>query len=323
MNKFRKYIFLFCLINSLLFNGVKAQLMTNSNIGITISSTAQITVKGDIQNNASTTIANSGTIDLTGNWTNNAGNNNFGTSTGTVVLNGANQSVLGSSSTVFNNLTLQGSGTKTLGLNTTVGGGNASPAGVLNVGSVVLNLNSKTLSVTNSATNAVQSTTGYILSEATDNSSMVKWSINSTTGIHTVPFGNAAAVLIPLTYNLASGNAGDVSMSTYPSNAANLPMPTAPIAVTHIRDAGGANNSANMPDRYWEIDMTGSTAIANYTFTYAPAENASNGNTNTRIQHWYAPFAAWEAPLTGQLNPTAQSIYVPAASVSEIGRAHV
>lgn len=297
---------------------ISAQLLTNNNVAITITSGAQLTVKGDIQNNAGATYSNSGTIDLTGNYTNNAGNTNFGISTGTVILNGANQSILGTSSTTFNNLTLLGSGTKTLGINTTVGGGNASPAGILNVGSRALSLNNRILSISNSATNAIQSTTGYIISEASSNASVVKWTVNTITGTHSIPFGTAAGVLIPFTYNLTSGNAGDVSVSTYPTNTANVPLPVTPTLVTHIRDLTGANNSANMPDRFWNIDKSGGTGVASLTFTYAPAENALNGNTNVRMQLWNSPQEAWEPPLIGQVNPTSQSVLVPGAAFSGV-----
>src|SRR5258708_2371962 len=81
-----------------------AQLMTNNTVAITITGGAQLTVKGDIQNNAGTTIGNSGTIDLNGNWINNSGSSVFGTSAGTVLMNGANQNIDGSNSTVFNKI---------------------------------------------------------------------------------------------------------------------------------------------------------------------------------------------------------------------------
>src|SRR5690349_7452974 len=134
------------------------QLMTNNGVAITINA-AQITMNGDLQNNAGTTIDNSGTINLTGNWINNAGNNCFGTSAGTVILSGANQNIGGGNSTVFNNLSTQGSGTKTLLVNTTVGGGNASPAGSLSLNTAVLDLNGKTLLISNPAGGGISSVT--------------------------------------------------------------------------------------------------------------------------------------------------------------------
>jgi len=288
---------------------VNGQLLTNS-IDITVTGGAQLTVKGDIQNNAGTTIDNNGTIDLTGNWTHNASNNCFGTSTGTVILNGANQSIGGTNSTTFNNLNLQGTGIKTILINTTSGGGNATPSGILNVGNVVLDLNNRSLNISNAATGAITYGTGYILSEDADNSSKVNWTINNITGTHTIPFGNAAGVQIPFTFNLTSGNAGDVTVSTYASAPNNLPLPVTPIPVTHVRNNFGTDNSASTVDRFWEIDPSGGGISAALTFTYAPSENAANGNINMRAQRWNLPQEAWETPLAGQVNPTSQSVLV-------------
>lgn len=98
----------------------------------------------------------------------------------------------------------------------------------------------------------------------------------------------------------------------------NLPYPITPTAVTHIRNTSGANNSANMPDRFWNVDKTGSNGVASLTFTYAPAENALNGNTNVRMQLWNSVQEAWEPPLVGQVNPSSQSVLVPGAAYSGV-----
>src|SRR5258706_5225828 len=91
-----------------------AQLMTNNTVAITITGGAQLTVKGDIQNNAGTTIGNSGTIDLNGNWINNSGSSVFGTSPGTRFWNRANQKIAGTNLKGFKNLTFTATGTTKL-----------------------------------------------------------------------------------------------------------------------------------------------------------------------------------------------------------------
>lgn len=287
------------------------QLLTNNNISVTISSGTQLTVKGDVLNTSGTTVSNSGTIDLTGNWTNNTGGTVFGTSQGEVTLNGVNQSIQGSDQTVFNTLNLQ-NGVKTLQLNTTVGGANATPAGILNVNDAVLDLNAKVLMVKNPSGGAVTASTGYILSEQTDNSAKVIWGIGTTTGIHTVPFGNAGGVQIPFSFDLTAGNAGDVTASTYPTAANNTPYPTTPVAVTHFRNIFGADNSVNAVDRFWQVDATG-TPTASLTFSWAASEIAANGSLNPKAQRWEG--LAWQSALAGQTNPTTQSVLVPAATV--------
>jgi len=298
----------------LLHTCVSAQLLTNN--GVLISNSTQISVKGDIQNNTGTTIPNSGTIDFTGNWTNNSGNNVFGVSTGSVIMNGTNQIIRGTDQTLFNNLTLL-NGTKTLEQHATVGGNNVTPAGVLSCNNAVLDLNSKTLTVSNTNGVAITNTTGYILSEDANNSSKVTWKIATTSGIHTIPFGNSSGVQIPYSFNLTAGIAGDVTVSTYATVPNNTPYPVTPTVVTHVRNASNIDNSANTIDRFWQIDKTGN-GTANYTFTYAPLENAANGNINVRAQRWNTANLGWDAALPGQLNPTVQSVLVPGVNVNGV-----
>lgn len=287
----------------------EAQLMTNDNVGITIQSGVQLTVQGDIQNQNTTVIDNNGIIDLSGNWQNDAVTNCFGTSQGTVILNGANQSISGTSSTTFNNLLLQGSGTKTLLTDISCGGNYAAPAGILDIGNVVLALNTNAVAISNSSANAISSGLGYIVSETADNSSKIMWSINNVLGQHIIPFGNASGTKIPLIFNLTSGNAGDVTFSTYATNANNLPLPVTPALVTHVRNNNGNDNSANTVDRFWQIDATGSPT-ASLTFSYANTENAVNGNSNMVAQRWVNPTSGWASPQAGQSNPTAQSVLI-------------
>lgn len=292
------------------------QLLTNDNITLTITSGTQLTIQGDVQNQNGATIANAGTIDLSGNWIHNAANNCFGTSIGTVILNGANQTIGGTSSTTFNNLTLLGTGSKSLLINATVGG--SFNTGILNIGARNLILNSKSLSILNPNSTAISFTTGFITSEQTNNSSKIIWSINAVTGLHTIPFGNAAGVQIPFSYNLTSGNAGNVTVSTYATTPNNLPLPFTPDSVKHIRNNLGLDNSANTVDRFWEIDNTG-TPTATFTFTWATTENAANGNVSPRAQRWIAAPKAWQTALSGQSNPTTQSVVIPGVTYTGFG----
>ena len=286
-----------------------AQLLTSNNAAISLTGNIQLTVKGDVLNQSSASISNNGVMDFTGNWINNAGNNCFGTSTGTVILNGGNQSIGGTSTTAFNNVLLQGSGIKTLLVNTLAGGAVALPSGMLDIGNVVLDLNSHILQLTNPATGAVTSTSGYILSEDADNSSIVEWAINTITGSHVIPFGNSAGVQLPFTFELVSGNAGIVSVSTYATAPDNTPFPVTPVAVTNIQHVSGSNNSANVVDRFWQVGPSG-TPVASLTFSYAVIEEAASGNTGMRAQRWDGPVIGWEQPPAGQTNPTAHSVLV-------------
>lgn len=290
-----------------------AQLMTSNGIDITITGGLQMTVQGSVLSNAGTTISNSGTIDLSGDWINSSGNNCFGISSGTVVMNGANQNISGNDPTLFNNLTLTGTGMKTLFQDASTGG--ASGNGILSIGARSLDLNAHTLSVSNASTGAITYTTGMIISEKTDNASRVAWSIANTNGAHTIPFGNLSGVQIPFTINLVSGDIGNVTASTYATAPNNTPYPTTPTLVTQVNDLNGIDNSANMVDRFWEVNKSGgNTPVFDLTFTYAPAEIPANGNANMRAQHWNLPMLGWDAFLPGQFNPGIYSVQVPGAT---------
>src|SRR6185436_854810 len=302
-------IFITFVILSGQWSVVSGQLLTNNNGLIAITAGTQLTVKGDVLNNTGASIDNNGIIDISGNWTHNASNNCFGTSSGTVIFNGGNQDIGGTNATAFNNLQLAGAGIKTLLQNISAGGTYGAASGILNLNDRTLDLNGRELTITNANTNAIVFSSGYILSEQSDNSSKVTWQISTTTGVHTIPFGNNSGVQIPFTFNLTSGYAGDVTVSTYPTAPDNTPYPLIPVTVSHVRNNLNMDNSANTVDRFWQIDPTGNP-VATLTFTYAPSENAANGNINMRAQRWNLPQEAWETPLAGQVNPTSQSVLV-------------
>lgn len=302
-----RLIILTIIINLLFLITAFGQLIDVKNVTVTNSSV--ITVKGDFKSNAGAVISNSGTIEVAGDWTNNSSMNCFGSAQGTVVMNGLNQHLGGAYTTHFNNLTLTGGGTATLDNDIFVGGANIPATGILQLNNSVVDLNSKTLYITNPDGTALTSTTGYILSEQIDNSSAVKWIMNTITGIHTIPFGTINGDLIPFNFNLLSGDAGEVTVSTYPTAADNLPLPVSPVAVTHVRNGSGSDNSANTVDRFWQVDASKSP-VATLTFTYAPSENASNGNTNMIAQRWNPSHDGWDLPFSGQFNPTSQSTTV-------------
>lgn len=301
------------IIGFFLFPSVQciAQVMTTSNIQVTILSGTQVTVKGDILVNNGTSINNTGTIDLTGNWNNNSSATVFGNSKGTVILNGVNQQINGTFSTTFFNLNLF-NGVKTMNTDITTGGMVSSATGSLNCNNAILDLNSHTAIIHNINPAGITATTGYILSEDADNSSKVWWEFVGQ-GLHTIPFGNSSGVAVPFSFfPLPAMNGGvfsDMVVSTYATNASNLPYPVIPETVTHVNGLAGIDNSNHTVDRFWHITKNG---FADCYFTYAVAENAASGNVNMRAQRWEKIGEGWELPSAGQSNPTAQSVLVPA-----------
>lgn len=160
-----------------------------------------------------------------------------------------------------------------------------------------LNLNSTTLTINNSASTAISRTAGYIVSEQVTNSSKLKWNIGTNTSAHVFPFGTAAGVYIPLTVTITAGNIGNVTVSTYPTAANNTPYPTTPAVVTNV-NSNGSDNSANVADRFWQIDKDGVSGTATLRFEVSAAEAGTI--TQLRAQRWNTTTSTWDAPLSGQ-----------------------
>ncbi|MCU0434406.1 MAG: T9SS type A sorting domain-containing protein [Bacteroidia bacterium] len=259
-----------------------AQGLINNGARIVLTNGSAVVVDGATGNYTSqaggliTNSTTGGSMYVAGNWVNNAGNAGFSNDGATVLLNGAAQNIGGSASTTFFNLSLLGTGSKTLGINTTVGG-ISTLTGVLSLGTRPLVLNSFTLNVSNPNGAAITNTTGYIQSETNlaTNPSIVSWQMGTTTGAHVYPFGTAAAVLIPFTFNKVPATSATVSVATRSTAASNNnPWAT---GVTHMYDPTLAQDGSDeaVIDRWWEINST-AAITANLTFSY-------RGNTENTL----------------------------------------
>lgn len=168
----------------------------------------------------------------------------------------------------------------------------------LNLTAGPLLLNSKTITISNPSASGLSRTIGYIVSEATDNSGKLIWNIGADTSTHIYPFGTVTGDYLPFTVKATAGNLGNVSVSTYPTGFDNLPLPSSPIAVASLLDAGGQDNSANTVDRFWQIDKDGPSGTATVTFT--ATANEVNGMENLQAQRWNSVTQGWDLPLPGQ-----------------------
>ena len=251
-------------------------------------------------------IDNNGTIVLHGNLNNNAANNVFinRNGIGEVLFSGSiGQSVLGPSLTRFEKFTVQNSAGLTL-LHPVI-----TDALVLTSGP--LNLNTNTLTITNSSPSAVNRTGGYVVSERTDNLARIVWTIGATAGAHVFPFGTASGTYIPFVMDVTAGNLGNVSVATYSTDADNKPYPVTPNAVTNMTGRDGNDNSFNTVDRFWQIEKDGPSGTATLTFTASPAEIGTI--SMLQAQRWNAAQEIWEYPLPNQTN-NAISATVPNVS---------
>ncbi|MBT1689899.1 T9SS type A sorting domain-containing protein [Dawidia soli] len=252
----------------------------------------QFTNTGNFQTFSGATLAFFGDFVNTGTFTDDAQSITF--------KGGASQLITGSSALTFNNfiadnavgVSLQSDVNVTTTLTLTAG---------------KLDLNSRRLTILSALPTAVARTGGYILSEKTDHTSQMRWAIGTNTAAHVFPFGTSSGVYIPCTVLLTAGDLGNVTVSSYPTAANNMPYPTAPIAVTDM-NRQGVDNSANVVDRFWQIDKDGPAATVTVTFQAGPAEVGSI--TSLQAQRWNSTTSIWETPLPGQTS-NATSVTVP------------
>lgn len=289
-------------------NGAQAiKAATYCNLTISGNNTKTLAAATDVNGDLTITgsaVFSVNTFDLTvaGNWNDmSTAANPFTEGIRTVTFDGANsQTISSSTGETFYNLIINNSGAG-VSINNTVTATNIT----LSNGAVNLNMN--TLVITNSAITGISRVNGYLISDATNNFSKVKWNIAAITGAHIFPFGTASGSYIPLTFNLTAGTVGNVTISTYPTAANNTPLPTTPMNVTNVNSSIG-DNSANTVDRFWQIDKDGISGTATITFTAAAGEVGTI--TSLQAQSWDGVGARWNAPLPSQTN-TANTATVP------------
>lgn len=322
-----KKLFLFLLFFSpLLRSGAGGEAFSqitfiNKGIDITVTPNCTTLVDGHIVNNINGFIHNSGNIFLTGDWSNDEPSGCLDATTGTVVLYGGNQFILGNQTTTFNNLDCAGNGTKTLNINTVVGGN----SGILSLNGNALDLNSRTLIVTNPASTAVTRTSGFIISETPPSSGYgtIQWNAGNSTGNYEYPFGTTGGAYIPFLFDISSAGTqagtGNISVATYPTLASNIPNNRElPFGVTDLINHTTGNEAApKCADRFWMIDANNynSDPTADITFTYQDSEwDLSNGSTNTitedSLRGWRWDGTQWQNPAMGMDNPSANTVTV-------------
>lgn len=279
----------------------------NNGSAITVQSGGLVYVQGEVINTDNSSnlgnISNSGTISLSGDWTNNSTTTALLPTSGTVELIGALQIIKGTQSTTFNNLTLLGTNIKRLNVNTFVGGTN----GILSLTTRTLDLNSKTLFVTNPLASAITRTSGLIWSEtsAVPGYGTIQWNLANNTGNYEFPFGTLNGDYIPFFYNVSSSGVqsanGNVSASTYPTNTSlainNRPLPT---GVLDLNNNCNTDHAKKMVDRFWVINANNYSTLPVVTekMTYVDDEwntlaSSTNIITEPLLNTWYYSSVGW------------------------------
>jgi len=256
----------------------------------------------------------SGTISVVGSWVYTTGTVDATTSSSIVYFTTAkNIDAQGAISTMtFYNVTLGDATVRTLL-------GNVIISNVLSLGTGIINLNGNTCTMTFNSTGAITLSSGYIISESTNNSGKISWNIGSTTGTYIYPFATTGGISIPFTFQLTAGDAGYVIVSTYPTASDNTPYPTTPDNVTNLAAIDTIDNSSNVIDRFWQIDKTGPNGTATVTYTYAQTEvsgGVTGNEASLQAQRYDVTKNTWDDALSGQTaDGTANTVIEPGITV--------
>lgn len=170
-----------------------------------------------------------------------------------------------------------------------------------------LNLNSRTLTINNSALTALTRGTGYIKSETNlaTNPSIVCWNTATTTGAYVYPFGVDNSTFIPVTFDKKTTANTTICMSTRRTGANNSPNTTGTNLMRNGQDA-----SSVVIDRWWHITTSVNPLPApgaDITFSYAGSENTIPGSGTDPLvpQHWNSTYNRWDDVLITQVGTPA------------------
>lgn len=192
---------------------------------------------------------------------------------------------------------------------------------VLNGG--IINLNQGAyLVVENSNANAITRNTGHIISEGENN--RIKWTIGTTAGTYTIPWGYGTTNYIPVSFTKSAGSgSGHFLFSTYHTTWNNIAQ--LPTGVSNINGSNGMDNSAYVSDRFWQVNAVSYSTkptLTNLRFTYLDAENVAPNTiaeANLRAKRYNSSLNSWtDNILINSINTTTNTVDVASVDVANL-----
>jgi hypothetical protein len=234
-------------------------------------------------------------LTVTGNWINRG---SFIANGGTVRFNGnTTQTIFNQSGTEnFNHIIIEESNTVVQLLSDIT----TDSDGVVTLENGIIDLNEKTLTINNNATNAIVRNQGYILSESQSGAGAVYRNISSNTATnYTFPLGNADGDYIPVTMNLSSGNIGMAGVASYFADLSDTS--------TSLPQGSDKVEKVTAPveriQRFWHLysNQPAETYTVTVAFQFTEAESPINGIENTEadgilMQRYDNTRNEWDAP---------------------------
>ncbi|WP_036153760.1 Ig-like domain-containing protein [Maribacter forsetii] len=286
--------------------------ISGADVSITAGATVRV-LNGDLYISGDAEVKNESVLSVDGNWYNNNTTGQVFTtdSEGLVTLTKTTDvtNIGGTTTTLFYNLTLEVD-EATLEVNTIVGGSiSGNNLGILDLKNVELNLNSNSLQISNSLIGALITDEGYIISEDVLNQSKVLWQTSATGGKYTVPFGTVSGAKIPLSIERASGDLGEITVSTYPTGLNMIPFPSQPENVTNMLDESSNSLVNSSLNRFWQLDKTGA-GTANLTLSYSEDDILANGENNLSTYRYETSTNVWEKKGASSTSLTNNSVTI-------------
>jgi hypothetical protein len=179
------------------------------------------------------------------------------------------------------------------------------------------------LVIDNPSSDAITRIDGHIISEGENN--ILKWNIGTTIGTYIVPWGYDVSNYIPLTFTKQAGTgSGHFIFSTYRTGWQNSSQ--LPTGVANINGATGADNSAFVSDRFWQINATGYTArpaLTNLSFNYLDDEITEPDNTITEsgliAKRYNSSLSSWnDNILASSINTTSNVVTVSSVDAANL-----
>jgi len=300
---------------------------TNSG-NIVIDSSAKMVVQNNLVNTGSGIIKVDGELRLKKDFINDASTNGFDKADGKVTFNGGSQKIGGSHLTSFPLLQLSGTGTKTLNQSIEVGNTASITKHVLNISSIQFLLSTKELTLLSSSSQAIQRTTGFIVSETSglQGCGYLNWKIGQQkNATYLVPFGNnVTGDYLPVSVTITkagSGINGLIRFATYPT-ATNLSPNNRPLppTVTNMNDGFNVDNSAQSIDRFWVIEAQqySINPQASMFATYRDAEWDNSGSSTNAITEPDLRFQYWDGTKWSMVNSSVNTTTNQVSSDSNV-----
>ena len=195
----------------------------------------------------------------------------------------------------------------------------------------ILALNSNNLSIQTLPIITGPSDEAMVISEDVLHQGSMTVAVNASTQNIIFPFGTVSGEPIYCDFirNPSSGSAGQVTMATYPTDAANEPKPLFPEPVNNLFSTTGLtpDNGEATVDRFWSITSTGTSVDALISINFLQSEMPNNAPFNDlstiRAQRYETSNDKWQPSLPSQVVDTSSqssSVYrITIPSVTEFG----